>query len=391
MEVVGVRDLLELAQSVSERVGLLKAEYRCALVDEVQDLGNVELSIVRALVAPGENDLFFTGDAAQAVTSKYQSFREVGIDIPSSRSRRLTLNYRNSREILEVAQAVLVNHMTEEMQDREDLPILDPQFSQFDGSTPLLLAASSLAHELSGAFQLAADRLADQPDAKICIAVCGHSLYELTRYGALISVPVLDGSIDIDQDKIFLSDLEQTKGFEFDLVCIVNCSHAVLPDGDAPDSERFRDLARLYVAITRAKTDLVLSWSSAPSVFVRGLSEKLLEGQWSDYVDLSSARQFSVPPQLEDLHESAVSSDWRLMTGAQFLLTRDALGVNIELSLKLRQLVDGRGLKKGRESLKWISMGRAADDYLRLPRARTLWGPEVGRQFGELIGRLKHP
>jgi hypothetical protein len=389
MDVVGVRDLLALAQAVAERTDKIRSVYRCALVDEVQDLGNVELRIVRALVEAGENDLFFTGDAAQAVTSKYQSLQEIGIEIPAARSRRLGLNYRNSREILEIASAILMDHMTEEMQDREDLPILHPEYSQASGSTPLLLEAGSVAAELSAAIQLANERVSRSPEVKVCIAVCGHSHYELRHYGAEIGIPVLDGSIDVDQGSVFLSDLEQTKGFEFDLVCIVNCSHRVIPDGGAPDSERFRDLARFYVAMTRAKTDLVLSWSGAPSVFVKGRGDQLLEGKWSDYIDLGNAKAVRAPTFLADLHDASADHDWRKMTGASFLLSKHAPGVSIELSSKIRQLVDGRGLKKGSESLKWQTMGRAAEDYSRQPSsARRQWGPEVGKQFEDLISRL---
>jgi hypothetical protein len=388
MDVVGVRDLLALAQAVSERIAKVAPEYRCALVDEVQDFGNVELRIVRALVTNGENDLFLAGDAAQAVTSKYQSLREIGIEIPSSRSRRLGLNYRNSREILSVAHAILKDHMTEEMQDREDLPILDPEYSQFSGSTPLLLEGSSLSEELSASIYLAKERIAVSPNAKICIAVCGHSHYELSKYGAEIGLQVLDGSIDVDAGTIFLSDLEQTKGFEFDLVCIVNCSHGIIPDGTAPDSERFRDLARFYVAMTRAKTDLVLSWSGAPSVFVKGRGEQLLEAKLEDYVDISSVRLVTAPAGLEEIHESSPNNTWRTKSGADFLFLPAAHGVSIELASRIRHLVDGTGLRKGADPLKWKTMGAAADDYRRNQFARRQWGPEIGKQFEFLVGKL---
>jgi hypothetical protein len=182
--------------------------------------------------------------------------------------------------------------------------------------------------------------------------------------------------------------LEQTKGFEFDLVCIVNCSHRIIPDGGAPDSERFRDLARFYVAMTRAKTDLVLSWSTAPSVFVKGRGDQLLEARWSDYIDFSAAKTVKAPEALEELHEGSARRGWRMSSGAEFLLSPDALGTSIELSAKIRQLVDGTGLRKGSQPLKWKTMGQAATDYRANPFARRQWGPEVGKQFEELVSRL---
>ena len=71
-----------------------------------------------------------------------------------------------------------------------------------------------------------------------------------------------------------------------------------------------------------------------------------------------------------------------------FLFTDHALGVSLDLSAKLRVLVDGRGLRKGKQRLKWGRLGPAADSYEKDPQARKLWGPEVGRQFAELVARL---
>jgi len=389
MDAVGVRDTLGLVQAVMPHLAEIRPEYRCAIVDEVQDLGNVELAVIRALIAPAANDLFFAGDAAQAVTSKYQSFREVGIKIPPAASRRLTLNYRNSREILTLAWSMVARHLTEEMQDREDLPLLDPQYSQFSATTPVLLSGDSLAHELGNAYHYARQYVAQRGGAaKACIAVCGRSFYELSQYGAAHSLPVLDGAVAIEEGQVFLSDLEQTKGFEFDLMCIVNCSAAAIPPVAAPDSECFRDLARLYVAITRAKADLVVSYAGQKSKFVVGMAEHLLEMSWSEFIDVKGVAPLPIPAALAELRDVSIDDDWRPLTGPEFLLTRHALGVSVDLSRQIRELVDGRGVRRGGDSVKWARMGQAADEFLRVSSARRPWGRDGGRQFSELLARI---
>ncbi len=103
MNDVAVYDTLGLAQELSGELAYLPQRYRCILVDEVQDFGNTELEIIHAIMQPGENNLFLTGDAAQAVTTKYRQFAGVGIQIPRSRSRTLSRNYRNSEDILKAA------------------------------------------------------------------------------------------------------------------------------------------------------------------------------------------------------------------------------------------------------------------------------------------------
>jgi hypothetical protein len=396
MSAIGVMDTLGIAHAVVRCLPLLKSRYRCVLVDEVQDFGNVELEIVRALVPRAENDLFLAGDAAQAVTAKHQRLVDVGIDIPRSSSRELSQNYRNSSDVLAAAYHVLSENLTEDLIDREDLRILDPEASAFTGATPVLLEAATLELELRGAFELARLKLDANPDAKVCVALCGYSLYEISKFGNDLDVPVLDGTTSLDDGGLFLSDLPQTKGFEFDLVCILNCSGGVLPDRTAPDEERFRDLAALYVAMTRAKTDLVLSWSQSPSPFLPPAKEKFLTARWVDYVEgLDKLPEIALPPHIDAYREGTHRTPWRDMTGETFLLSEYALGMSVELSSKLRTVVDGVGLRKvdkeGRaHNLRWARFGQAVDAFRKDGRARRVWGPELSTQFSKLIARLRH-
>lgn len=389
MEVVGLIDSLGIAQELSGYLSRVKPRYRCVLIDEVQDFGNVELEILRALTAPCENDLFLCGDAAQAVTTKHQSFKEAGITLASVRSRRLSLNYRNSRDVLQAAYHTLFKHLSDEMIDREDFEVLDPEYSSFSDATPLMLEGGSLANELACAFALAMQRVVHDETAKVCIVLCGYSLYELTPYGIAIGRPVLDGKTSIEDGSIFLSDLEQTKGFEFDMVIIVNCTEGVFPDRFAPVEERHRDLARLYVAMTRARKELVVSYSATPSPFFGLDHEHFLYDLWSSYIDDAERLEYGVMPRpLDAIRDSSVRTPWRGMTGEEFLRTPDARGSSLELIGKIRALVDGKGLMKRNQQLRFKTMGQAAAAWASVRTTRQLWGPEVGRQFESLLGRL---
>lgn len=393
MQVVGVADALGLAQALSKHRGRIAPRYRSILVDEVQDFGNVELEIVRALVRPQVNDLFLCGDAAQAVSVKHQRLRDVDISITAPRSRKLSQNYRNSRDVLNAAYQMLQRHMTEELLDREDFHVLDPEFSAFSGTTPLLVGAPSLEEELRGAIAYAQERVARDEHAKVCVAVCGYSLFELARFGRELGIPVLDGAASLDQGSLFLSDLAQTKGFEFDLVCVANCSAGVLPDRAAPREEQYRDLAMLYVAMTRAKADLVLSWSGEQSPFLAGADAEFLTTTWDEYVPgFEQLERMRTPRALTAIrHDGTGSAPWWAMTGEQFLRSPDAVGTSTELSAKLRALVTGRKLRRAgaRELwLEWPNLGHAAQSFRADGRYRNAWGPEVGQQFAALVTRL---
>jgi hypothetical protein len=385
----GLIDALGIAESLGEYIPQILPNYRCVLVDEAQDFGQVEFKIVRALVAPADNDLFLCGDAAQAVTFKLQRLGDAGISVSGARSRQLALNYRNSRDVLAAAYEVFLQNMMDENVDREDFDVMDPVFSAYSGSTPLILSATNLETELRGAFAAARETLAQNVDAKVCIAICGYSLFELTMYGKEISTHVLDGSTSIESGSLFISDLEQTKGFEFDLVCVVNCSAGVLPDHAAPNEERHRDLARLYVAMTRAKTDLILSYSGEPSPFLANVTQTFLREPWEEYIQLGSTPSVGIPKRLEMFRYGSGERPWRAMSGEEFLFSERALGTSVELSSKLRVLVDGKGLKKGQQTLKWRTLGDAALAFGQEPYSRRQWGPEGGRQFANLISSLE--
>lgn len=73
--------------------------YSHAVIDEAQDLSAAHWKMLRAMVAPGPNDLFIAADTHQRIYDNYVSLSSLGIEI-RGRSTRLTLTYRSTREIL---------------------------------------------------------------------------------------------------------------------------------------------------------------------------------------------------------------------------------------------------------------------------------------------------
>src|SRR5699024_3395650 len=95
-----------LAARLHKYIDKLEAKYRCILVDELQDFGTMELSILRKLVPKDENDMFLCGDIAQQVHTKHHKITHAGINV-IGRSKKIKQNYRNSREILKAAYETL--------------------------------------------------------------------------------------------------------------------------------------------------------------------------------------------------------------------------------------------------------------------------------------------
>ena len=394
MRDIGITDYLGIATALYRHRNKLREKYRCVLIDECQDFGTIELEIIAAIVENGSDNLFFCGDTAQHVSWKHQSLKDAGVPVPGARSKTIRQNYRNSRDVLQAAYKVLVENLTEEMIEKEDFEILDPEYANFSGSTPLCLEALSLAEEIAYAVAYAKLEVMENINRKACIAICGCSLYEIQEFGKQIDIPVLEGTRSIDDGSLFLSDLEQTKGFEFDLVCIVNASDGMIPNPATPEREQFRDLSKLYVAMTRAKLQLVLSYSGTPSAYLSKAEDRLLIGKWTEFVSKEDASLLGEPPSLDDLRMPAegkatnVDSPIGSMTGEQFLYTPNALGLSSRLIEKIRELVKGQKIRRGDMPVMWENIAQAARDTRAHPSSRQQFGPEAIKEFDELVKKL---
>lgn len=356
MREVGITDYLGVATALYRHLDKLLPRYRCVLIDECQDFGTIELQIVMQLVDDGPDNLFFCGDAAQHVSWKHQSFKEAGIALPGARSMKVYRNYRNNRNILRAAYHILYEHLTEEMMEKEDFEILDPKLANFGGPSPLRLEADSLVDEIAYAVAYAESYLDGYPNRKACIAVCGYSSHQIEEFGKsnrIRSIPILEGTMSIDENQLFLSDLEQTKGFEFDLVCIVNACSGTIPNPTTPRHEQFRDLSKLYVAMTRAKLELILSYSDAPSPYLDGgkVAEHFISNAWAEHFYERSPIRLGVPPGQDHLHDKHLGSASRTigeMSIEEFLYTTEAQKLSRSLISKLRSLGELANGEKGK-------------------------------------------
>lgn len=389
MHAIGVVDGLGLVSALQPYLDQVKPAYRCIMVDESQDFGTSELDIIRRSVAPGENDLFLCGDAAQQVSSKYQKLAEANISIPGARSHKIKKNYRNSREILTAAQKVLTTHINEWLSESEEFEVLDPDYADFSGSEPILMKADDLQHEIANAVQFIRDETTANPSWKGCIAFAGYSLYEVQVFGRMHGFRVLDGTSSIEEDALYISDLAQTKGFEFDVMVVVNARDGVLPNPAVPKLEQAKDLAQLYVAMTRAKSQLVLSYHGQISPLLTDMDDVFSQYNWSDYLQ-SQGKLLGLPPLLAELNEDTqIPSNVAEMDGPQFLYTEHALGQSQLLIDAIRAKIGrsqvGGGEGKGTVG---VDLGFVHQMSIDSPSARNRFGREATKQLQELGMRL---
>ncbi len=93
--------------------------YRAVIVDEAQDFHADEWKLIRAIAAPGANDLFIVGDAHQRIYGQKVTLRGCGINV-QGRSSKLRINYRTTEEIRAWAMAMLKGVETDDLDGERD-------------------------------------------------------------------------------------------------------------------------------------------------------------------------------------------------------------------------------------------------------------------------------
>lgn len=382
MKAVGAIDYLGLTNELYHFIDKIDNQYRCILVDEIQDFGTLELSIIRKLTKKQENDLFLCGDIAQQVYNKHHQIKVAGITILPDAYLKILKNYRNSREILTASYEVFKNNVDELKYKSDDFEILNPEFANFSSPKPFLRKGNSLTHEFILSLKYLKEILEDKE--KGCIAFCDYSIFELEALAEEFALPVLNGSTEVGLDKIYLSDLEQTKGFEFDRMIILNVTNGVFPNPMFPIEESYREISKFYVAMTRAKKELIISYSKTLSPIFENCKDYFYEDEWGSHMTQFEAesplplkRKFNLP-----------KSQSSKMTGKKFLYHRKAVGISRELQNKLLEYVAGKSVSEQGKKVGWMSMDELKTDILSkrdIPHYSRLFGPNVYNELKKIL------
>lgn len=243
------------------------------IVDEAQDLHATHWALLRALVAEGPNDLFIAEDSHQRIYGSPIVLSRFGIKIVG-RSRRLTLNYRTTAQNLAFAVGVLSGaHYTDLEQEEEKT---SDYRSARSGPEPQLIGCDSQVAELQQVADLVRGWLDDGvvPES---IAVLTRSQDERDRFvrglsERGVSVRAVDRTAASPGQPVVMT-MHRAKGMEFSRVILSGADDKHVPAPVAlrgvPEEERAEALLRerslLYVASSRARDSLVVTWSGKRS------------------------------------------------------------------------------------------------------------------------------
>jgi superfamily I DNA/RNA helicase len=260
------------AADILDRTG--KRPYRHVVVDESQDLHPAKWRLVRALAAEDKDDLFVAGDPHQRIYDHRVSMAAVGINV-RGRSHRLTVSYRSTQEILSWAVRVLGTAPVEGFDGVRSH--LADYTSPLRGRTPTVHGHPTEQAELEALTQVVTGWLAsDVEPGTIAVAARTEALVRKAR-AALETAGI--GTCGLAQASgVRVGTMHSMKGLEFRCVAVVGAGAEHLPLrsrvtdlsedplAHAHDLQRERNL--LFVACTRARDTLYVSYSGEPSPFL---------------------------------------------------------------------------------------------------------------------------
>lgn len=251
--------------------------YKHVIVDEGQDLHPAQWRLLRAAVVTGPDDMFIAADPHQRIYGMPVSLASLGINV-RGRSRRLTVNYRTTSEILRWAVPLLGTAAVVGLDD--EIASLLGYRSPVHGEPPEIRAAATRDEE----FETLTARIRNWIEAGVeprAIGVAARSsILARQARDALkaAGVPTLALATQSAKNAVRVGTMHRMKGLEFQAVAVVGAEEgavpaysALTPAGEDPighEQDVQRERCLLFVACTRARDRLYLSYTGKPSPFL---------------------------------------------------------------------------------------------------------------------------
>lgn len=247
--------------------------YDDVVVDEVQDLNLAQLRLLRN-TAPG---MFLVGDSHQRIYGARFTLSSVGIET-RGRSRRLTVNYRTSREILRCCLGIVSGASFDDLDGDNDT--VDGYRSEFTGPDPALHGYATSAEEFAALALTVKGWQQDGITAEdICVVTrTGSSRGQagsVLRNAGITTAMIIGDTTSDDEPGVRVMTMHRAKGLEFRAIAVVGASDDNIPyaqaiPADEADARPFIEQERclLYVACSRARERLAVTWTGTPSRFL---------------------------------------------------------------------------------------------------------------------------
>jgi hypothetical protein len=258
--------------------------YQHVVVDEAQDLHEAQWRLLRAVVAEAPGDMFIVGDSHQRIYDRRSSLSKVGIKVVG-RSAKLKLNYRTTHEIMAWSLAMLGTDggvTADDLDGGSDKHSFAGYHSLRSGPEPVL-AGFRTRPEMLDALVEQVRAWIDEGVDPIAIGLAARTNRQVEAAKDALDSAGLTTCLLPQKDLpskpgVRLGTMHRMKGLEYERVAVSDADDASVPAGwamterdddpvqHASDLELEKSL--LYVAATRARDGLYITWSGTPSRFL---------------------------------------------------------------------------------------------------------------------------
>jgi hypothetical protein len=258
-----------------ERGFIPAARYGAVLIDEAHDFEPSWLKLVVQMVSPESNNLLVLYDDTQSIFNRSGnrglSFKSVGVQA-QGRTTILKINYRNTRQILELAALIAKDILDPKASEDDGVPLIRPVSCGREGPPPVLIKLPSLrdetteiarrlaqAHQHGVAWQDMAIVYRTWSVGQVCVDALERAKipYQWQQRDKKSYSPTAD--------TVTVITMHASKGLEFPFVAIPGVG------GLSVEENKVEEEARLfYIAATRS-TDQLLVTGSGDSLFMQRL------------------------------------------------------------------------------------------------------------------------
>lgn len=276
-------------------------KYDAILIDEGQDFQPEWLKLVSSLLNLTTQSLLLVEDRAQVIYQRKRSYvKDTGLSF-QGRSKILNINYRNTAQIVDFAWDFYQTHSSLKKkvveQTVEGIEIIAPQSTRRKGPEPGILKAENftkemkiitkqitILHEQKGvpySEMLILYRVKRTHKVNIIDTIQRALKNEKLPYYWITEDETSKRNFDRDENTIKISTIDSSKGLDFQAVFVVNLDNMPFP----LEENKEREVSLLYIAMTRAKEYLCVSYtgeSEFTAYFERVKEERILKKKEHD-------------------------------------------------------------------------------------------------------------
>lgn len=262
--------------------------YDYILVDEAQDLSLVKLLFAKAMTRKA---ITIAADQAQKIFNTSFSWQDIGINIKGKGSKSLGETFRSTKQIIQLADNIISRNKNRLSAFGE---YTEPVLPDKEGPKPIVIKCSDALNEKDVIQKTIIELIADRKSVVgiICRTRTDRSeiIGWLNEKNIQYEIVEKKSQWSLQTPGVKIIIMHSSKGLEVDTVIIPHFDYNTFPlhsvinkcDKDQEEELISKERSLLYVGMTRARQNLLITFSGTPSRFIKEMDTDLYDMVYND-------------------------------------------------------------------------------------------------------------